>query len=282
MELVRFDTQLMENAEISGVEYQQGMLAGYEIREYMLHKWDRKCAYCGKKDVPLQIEHPLRFAVPRIRGGSNRVSNLTLACEDCNQRKGNLTAAEFGFPHLMDAAKRPLKDAAAINATHWALWHSLAAVGLPLEKGTGGRTKWNRTRLGLSKSHWADAACVGTSTPDNLDAAIDAVLLITAKGHGSRQMCGTDKYGFPIRHKRRQKRYFGFQTGDLVRAVVTKGKRQGTHVGRVLVRASGSFDITTRNGRQAGISYRHCRMVQRADGYAYGLKPLKRGRSFQS
>jgi hypothetical protein len=54
-----------------------------------------------------------------------------------------------------------------------------------------------------------------------------------------------------------------------VRAVVPKGKRAGVHVGRVLVRASGSFDISTARGRQSGISYRHCRIVQRADGYAY-------------
>ncbi|MEB3825911.1 RRXRR domain-containing protein, partial [Phormidium sp. CCY1219] len=36
MELVRFDTQLMQNPEISGVEYQQGELVGYEVREYLL------------------------------------------------------------------------------------------------------------------------------------------------------------------------------------------------------------------------------------------------------
>lgn len=110
MELVRFDTQFMQNAEISGVEYQQGTLAGYEVREYVLEKWGRKCAYCGKKNIPLQMEH----LIPRTRGGSNRVSNLTLACEPCNQRKGNQTAAEFGFPHLMDAAKAPLKDVAGV------------------------------------------------------------------------------------------------------------------------------------------------------------------------
>jgi hypothetical protein len=34
VELVKFDTQLMEHAEISGVEYQQGTLQGYEVREY--------------------------------------------------------------------------------------------------------------------------------------------------------------------------------------------------------------------------------------------------------
>ncbi len=67
MELVRFDMQLMENAEISGVEYQQGELQGYEVREYLLEKWNRTCAYCSKKDIPLQVEH----IQPRAKGGTN-------------------------------------------------------------------------------------------------------------------------------------------------------------------------------------------------------------------
>jgi 5-methylcytosine-specific restriction endonuclease McrA len=58
-EIAKFDTQAMQNPEISGVEYQQGELAGYELREYLLAKWDRTCAYCGAKDVPLQVEHIL-------------------------------------------------------------------------------------------------------------------------------------------------------------------------------------------------------------------------------
>ena len=53
MELVRFDTQALENPEISGVEYQQGELLGYEVREYLLEKWGRKCAYCGAENGPL-------------------------------------------------------------------------------------------------------------------------------------------------------------------------------------------------------------------------------------
>lgn len=267
MELVRFDTQLMQNAEISGVEYQQGALQGYEVREYLLHKWGRTCAYCNKKDVPLQIEH----LVPRARGGSDRISNLTLSCGPCNQKKGNQTAAEYGFAHLMDAAKAPLKDAAGVNTTRWALWRALQATSLPLETGTGGRTKWNRTRLGIEKSHWADAACVGVSTPDRFQARPTNVLLIASKGHGTRQMCRTDKYGFPTRHVPREKRWFGFKTGDLVKAVVPQGKYAGTHVGRVAIRTSGSFNITTAHGMQRS-GYRHCRLVQHADGYAYATR----------
>jgi 5-methylcytosine-specific restriction endonuclease McrA len=268
MELVRFDTQLMENAEIAGVAYQRGTLAGYEVREYLLEKGDRRCAYCGTTGVPLQVEH----LVPRARGGSNRVSNLTLACEPCNQKKGNRTAAEFGFPHLMAQAKAPLKDAAAVNSVRWALFHGLSAFGLPLEVGTGGRTKWNRLRLGLQKSHWLDAACVGASTPDNLEAQPSSVLVIAAKGHGTRQMCRTDKYGFPCRHVPRQKRWFGFKTGDLVEAVVPSGKHVGTHMGRVAIRTSGSFNITKASRLIQGIHHRHCRIVHRADGYAYATR----------
>ena len=37
-ELVKFDMQAMDTPEISGVEYQQGTLAGYEVREYLLEK----------------------------------------------------------------------------------------------------------------------------------------------------------------------------------------------------------------------------------------------------
>ena len=57
LELVKFDLQQMENPEIEDAEYQQGTLAGYELREYLLEKWGRKCAYCGKENVPLQVEH---------------------------------------------------------------------------------------------------------------------------------------------------------------------------------------------------------------------------------
>ncbi|MEO0596436.1 MAG: RNA-guided endonuclease IscB, partial [Chloroflexota bacterium] len=108
-ELVRFDTQAMQNPEISGVAYQQGALMGYEVREYLLEKWGRTCAYCGIKDVPLEIEH----IIPKSREGSNRVNNLTLACHACNQDKGNQTASEYGFPEIQAQAKKPLRDASA-------------------------------------------------------------------------------------------------------------------------------------------------------------------------
>jgi len=265
-ELVRFDTHLMQNAEISGIAYQQGTLAGYEVREYLLEKWQRTCAYCKKTDVPLEVEH----IVPRVRGGSDRVSNLALACVPCNQRKGKQTAAEFGHPEVQAQAKAPLKDAAAVNSTRWALYHALQQTGLPVEVGTGGRTKYQRVRLGLSKSHWADAACVGATTPDVLILGTTQPLLITAMGHGTRQVVRTDAYGFPRGKAGRVKRVQGFSTGDLVRLIQTAGKYAGVWVGRLSgIRARGDHDLRLPDGKKVTGRHTNMTLLQRGDGYAY-------------
>jgi 5-methylcytosine-specific restriction endonuclease McrA len=268
-ELVRFDLQRMENPEISGIEYQQGTLFGYEIREYLLNKWERKCAYCGAENLPLQVEH----IHPKAKGGTNRISNLCLACEPCNLKKGTQDIEVFlkkkpaVLKKILSQAKRPLKDAAAVNSTRWTLFNRLKQTSLPVETGSGGKTKYNRCRLELPKQHYIDAACVGNV--ERLEVLTTQPLLIKAIGHGTRQMCGTDRYGFPIRHRSNVQIHKGFQTGDIVRAVVTSGKKVGTYVGRVLCRATGSFDIATYKGRVAGISSKYCVHIHRKDGYNY-------------
>jgi 5-methylcytosine-specific restriction endonuclease McrA len=263
MELVKFDTQLLENPEISGVDYQQGELAGYEVREYLLEKFRRRCAYCGKTDIPLQIEH----IVPKSRGGTDRVFNLTIACQPCNQDKGNRTAEEFGYPEVQAQARRPLKDAAAINASRWALLAQLKEFGLPVETGSGGLTKYNRTKQDLPKAHWIDAACIGKSTPERININGVISLEIKATGHNSRQMCRMDKYGFPRTSAKGPRTVNGFRTGDLIKATVTVGKKIGIYLGRISVRSSGSFNVTTAAGTIQGISHRYCRVLHRADGY---------------
>jgi len=269
-ELVRFDLQQLENLEISGVEYQQGELQGDEVREYLLNKWNRKCAYCSVENIPLQIEH----IQPKAQGGSNRISNLCLACEKCNQKKGTQDIQRFLakkpdiLKHILAQAKRPLKDAAAVNSTRWALFSRLKETGLPVATGSGGLTKFNRTRLQLPKTHWLDAACVGQL--ESLSVVTSKPLLIKATGHGTRQMCRTDKFGFPSRYVPRNKFVKGFQTGDIVKAVVTSGKKIGEYVGRVAVRSTGSFNISASELVQ-GISHKYCKIVHHKDGYSYSF-----------
>jgi 5-methylcytosine-specific restriction endonuclease McrA len=271
MELVRFDLQQMEHPDIQGCEYQQGTLAGYELREYLLEKFNRTCSYCGKKDIPLQVEH----IQARANGGTDRVSNLCLACEPCNTRKGtqDITVFLAKKPEVLGTilaqAKTPLKDAAAVNSTRWRLFERLKATGLPVECASGGRTKFNRVSRGLQKTHWLDAACVGASTPPVLQIKQIKPLLITATGHGSRQMCLVNKFGFPRTGPKEAKMVKGFQSGDMIRAVVTKGKKMGTYTGRVAVRASGSFNIATAYGMVQGIGSQYCQMLHKSDGYRY-------------
>ena len=271
-ELVRFDMQQLENPEIAGVEYQQGELAGYEVREYLLEKWRRQCAYCDASTVPLQIDH----IHPKARGGSNRVSNLALACAPCNLKKAAQDIALFlakdpkRLAKIQAQAKRPLRDAAAVNATRWKLLNALKATGLPVRTGSGGLTKCNRSRLAIPKTHALDAVCVGQV--DHVEQWQKPTLAIKATGRGSYQRTRLNRFGFPRGYLTRQKRIHGFQTGDRVKAIVTKGKKVGTYMGRVAVRASGSFNIQTAEWLVQGISHRYCTLIQRSDGYGYSTR----------
>ncbi|MDJ0746875.1 MAG: RNA-guided endonuclease IscB [Xenococcaceae cyanobacterium MO_167.B27] len=279
MELVRFDCHKLQNQEISGKEYQQGTLYQYEVREYLLEKFNRTCAYCGAKDTPLEVEH----IKPKSKGGSNRVSNLTIACVPCNQAKSNLDIREFladkpsVLKRVLAQAKAPLKDAAAVNSTRWKLLKSLKETGLPVTTGTGGQTKFNRREQKLEKRHYLDAACVG-DTPQ-LEILTNQPLLIKCAGHGKRQIVHVDKFGFPrinksgelVRKSALVKQVKGFQTGDIVKAVVTGGKKIGSYLGKVAVRSSGSFNIKTITQTVQGISHKYCSIVQKKDGYTYGF-----------
>ncbi len=278
-ELVKFDCHKMQRPEVNGKEYQQGTLYQYEVREYLLEKWDRTCAYCGAKNVPLEVEH----IVPRSCGGVSSPGNLTLACVPCNRAKSNLDIKEFladkpsVLKKILAQVKTPLKDAAAVNSTRWKLFNSLKELGLPVITGTGAQTKFNRTQQGLSKRHHLDAAMVGL-TP-KLEILTNQPLLIKCTGHGNRQVIHVDKFGFPRKNKSKElvrksahiKEVKGFQTGDLVKAYVTKGKKKGFYFGRVAIRSTGSFNIKTVNQTVQGISQKYCSILQKKDGYTYGF-----------
>lgn len=263
IERVKFDTVLLQNPEITGILYQRGELFGWEIRSYLLEKFGRRCVYCGRGETAFEIDHVL----PRSRGGTDRVSNLVLSCHDCNRAKGDQTAAEFGHPYVQGEAQLPLRDAAVVNATRFALVEALAVVGLPIGTWSGGRTRWNRERFGVEKAHCLDALCVGDVA--GVRVPVSRTLVISAQGRGSYQRTNVDEAGFPRGYLMRAKRVRGFSTGDLVRAQVPERlKTGGVHVRRVAVRASGSFRV----GKTDGISAKYCRVVQRADGYSYALR----------
>lgn len=285
VEHVKFDTQLMENPEISGVEYQRGTLFEVEVWEYLLEKFGRKCFYCGKKDVPLEKEHIL----PQSKGGTNRVSNLTVSCRECNIEKGNRHPNEIDgelgkrVQSALRAAKKPLKDAQAVNTIRWKIVETLKAAGLPIFYGTGGKTKFHRKQAGLPKTHYYDAACV--SGVAKVPRGGHSVLAIHAVGYGHRRDLGNFQTiqtapGFK-RPYTRIENCNGFQKLDTVEMITRKGKITG---------CINSFDKTPegkpqklrvktdwieKDGRVSGnITQLH--KIQKRDGYAFQILPSER------
>jgi len=300
VETARFDTQKLVNPEIAGTLYQQGTLKGYEIREYLLQKWGRQCAYCDKSGVRLQIEH----IHAKRWGGTNRISNLAIACGDCNNEKGTRDISEFlahdpkRLEKILAQAQRPLRDAAVMNSIRYAIGNALKSLGLPVSFYTGGRTKMNRIKQGYPKEHWIDAACVGITGEDVKIAPNFTPLYIRAMGRGNRQKCQMNSHGFPrtkLNKKtgrrepekaRGPKRVYGFQTGDYVKGTITRGKNKGTYIGRVTIRANGKFEVSSKqkgvavslpNGKSLKVnpSWKNCSLLQHADGYSYSHTPPK-------
>ncbi|NWH06645.1 RNA-guided endonuclease IscB [Desulfobacter latus] len=219
-------------------------------RVHNIETWvNRLCRFCNIQAISMEL---VRFDMQKIQKNSSF------------QGKPGL------LKRIQKQSKVPLKDAGAVNTTRWDLFRTLKKTGLPVETGSGGLTKFNRTTRGLHKTHWLDAACVGKSTPEKMFQIDKTVLILKADGHGSRQMCRVNRFGFPrTTAKSTEKKVKGFQTGDIVKAVVTSGKKVGTYTGRVAVRKSGSFNIKTVDKTVQGISWKYCRLLHASDGYSY-------------
>lgn len=200
IEVATFDAHKLKKPEISGIEYQQGELQGYEIREYLLEKWKRTCAYCNKQGVRLEIEH----IIPKSRGGSNRVDNLTISCRKCNLKKGNKTAKEFGFPKVGKLAKQFLKATPFMNVVRTCLVTDLAC-----EITYGYITKHNRITLGLAKSHANDAFVIAGGTGQKRSKALQGKQI-----RRNNRSIQTNRKGFKPSIRRQR---YKLQASDLVK-----------------------------------------------------------------
>jgi 5-methylcytosine-specific restriction endonuclease McrA len=239
VERVKFDTQLLLNPDINGKQYQQGSLYKFTVKEYLLQKHNYKCVYCDCTNKPLQIEHILAKA----NRGSDNLTNLTLACNDCNKVKGVRYIEDFlakdqvRLKKILSTTKVNLTDVAAVNATRNKLLDMLIETNLPVEEGSGSLTKFNRVDQSYPKKHWIDAACNGISgrlvklNPKML------ILKVKAMGYGNRQVTRVNKYGFPITEAKNSKTLISplgkIKTGDIVEVVCGKGLYIGNYIGRI-------------------------------------------------
>ena len=269
IENVSFDTaQMSSDNYLIGTDYQQGNLYNKNLREFIFSKTKGRCSYCGAKAE--EIDH----IIARSNGGTNSSYNLTPACRSCNEKKSNLSLKEFGKLMNKDYSqlepKKLPKDAAIVQSARNYMVKEISKLVPGTTTHDAWITKYNRDQLGLPKQHYYDALSVGNTA--NYKFLTDKVLQISAKGRGSRQMCRMDSYGFPRTSAKASKSVKGFQTGDIVKAIVPTGLKQGEYLGKVAVRSSGYFDIQTKTKTIQGVGYRYCHIVQRSDGYSYDYK----------
>ena len=270
IENVSFDTaQMSSDSYLIGTDYQQGNLYNKNLRKFIFSKTKGRCSYCEEKAT--EIDH----IVPRAKGGTNSTYNLTPACRSCNEKKSNLSLKEFGKLMNKDYSKlepkKLPKDAAIVQSARNYMVKEISKLVPDTTTHESWITKYNRDQLGLPKQHYYDALSVG-EIPTKFNFLTDKILQISAKGRGSRQMCRMDSYGFPRTSAKASKSVKGFQTGDIVKAVVPTGSKQGEYLGRVAVRSRGFFDIKTKSNLVKDIGYKFCRLLQRNDGYSYNYK----------
>ena len=270
IEHISFDVAQMTSDDcLMGTGYQQGPLYKQKLKSFIFGRSNGKCVYCGAKAT--EIDH----VVPRANGGTNSTYNLVASCRNCNEKKSNLTLKAFGklvgkdFSKL--APKKLPKDAAIVQIARNYMIKEVTKLVSDTTSHEAWLTKYNRDQLGLPKEHYYDALSVG-EIPSKFNFFTDKILLISAKGRGSRQMCRVDKYGFPRTSAKASKSVKGFQTGDMVKAIVPKGLKRGEYLGKVAVRSSRFFDIQTKTKTIQGIWYKHFHIVQRSDGYLYSYK----------
>jgi 5-methylcytosine-specific restriction endonuclease McrA len=75
-------------------------------KKNVLIRDDFTCAYCGRIDEKLTIDH----IIPKSKGGSTSFENCVASCKPCNNKKNNRTPKEAGMalqfkphtPTLMD------------------------------------------------------------------------------------------------------------------------------------------------------------------------------------
>ena len=269
IENVSFDTaQMSSDTKLWGNDYQQGNLYNKNLREFVFSKTKGRCSYCEEKAT--EIDH----IIPRSNGGTNSSYNLTPACRPCNEKQSNLSLKEFGKLMNKDYSqlepKKLSKDAAIVQSARNYMIKEITKLVSNTTSYDAWLTKYNRDRLDLSKQHYYDALSVGNI--ENFRFLTDKVLQISAKGRGSRQMCRMDKFGFPRTKPKGSKLVKGFQTGDMVKAIVPKGLKKGEYLGKVAVRSSGYFNIQTKTQVIQDIGYKYCRLIQRSDGYSYNYK----------
>ena len=265
----------------------RGELAGWQVRSYVFHRDGRKCAYCGTARAE---RYELDHIVPKSRGGTDRVSNLVVSCQECNVAKGNMSVEQFlaGKPKRLAQVKAVMRsrltDASQMNIIIPALIGRVEQMGLPVSTHDAYTTSWTRNRLEIPKTHVNDALCIGA--PTTLTHIPNRKTLVRATGRGDRQMLRPpDRHGNPRGqgyreycaldrqrqgytscpgHRDRRKVLGGIASGDLVR--IDHPKRGVLRGYAVLDKKRGRVAVT-QDGKPVSVKAKDAVLLAHNHGY---------------
>lgn len=253
IEVAQFDTQLLKNPDIQGVEYQQGPQMQFQnTREYVLARDGHTCQCChGKSKDPILCIHHIESR----QTGGNSPDNLVTLCKTCHNayHKGTIKLnLKRNFASL--------RDAAMMSIMRWELYNRAKQIRDNVHLTYGYITKHTRITNKLEKSHAVDARCI--SGNPLAEPCTEQWQMRQSRRH-NRQIHKANILSGG-RRKLNQAPYLvrGFRLFDKV-------KYDGKECFIFGRRASGSFDIRLIDGTKvhAGVSYRKLQFVQVSDSF---------------
>lgn len=155
VEIGLFDTQKISNPEISGEEYQNGQMTGFDnVKAFVRFRDKHKCQQCGREEH-IEVHHIQQ----RKDGGSDRPDNLICLCHECHYDYHNNGLVLKKFKNLNKKNAVTLRDAEAMNIIKDRILSELRNrfSNIPVRKTYGYITSKNRKKYNINKSHANDA-----------------------------------------------------------------------------------------------------------------------------
>ena len=155
VEIGLFDTQKISNPEISGEEYQNGQITGFDnVKAFVRFRDKYRCQQC-RREEHLEVHHIQH----REDGGSDRPDNLVCLCHKCHYEHHNNGLVLKKFRNLNKKNAVTLRDAAAMNLIKDRILFELRNrfPNMPVRKTYGFITSKNRKKYNIDKSHANDA-----------------------------------------------------------------------------------------------------------------------------
>ena len=256
VEVCRFDTQKLQNPDIEGVEYQNGVQKGFDnVKAYVRYRDGYKCQVCkGESGSDVLHVHHIVF---RSQGGTDNPSNLITLCETCHKaiHDGSLKVK------LRRRKKVDLDDVSFVNSINRKIVEMLKEeFGIPVNATYGFITSRNRAKHGIEKSHINDAMVI--SGMFSATRMAEPYMMLQFRRHFRQLHRDNILKGGRRKSCKRVHSRFGFRLYDVV-------EYEGKECYISSLRESGAFELRDSGGEvvSTGKSYKRLKFLHDSRGF---------------